>query len=136
VYLWMHLFFLLFVTLVPFSTAIMGRYPDEQLSYIVYGCNLLATGCISYFTWGYATQHHRLVRHDIQPEIVSIVKSRILFAPILSICAILLSFVTIRSSLFLYMLIPPYYIWPRKYDKNWHRPAIAHDHDEDGNPIL
>lgn len=134
--LWLHLFFLLFVTILPFSTALLGRYPSDQLSEIVYGTNLVLIGFLSYTEWWYATLHHRLVVHDIKQDVIDSVKRRILFAPLVSIVAILLSFLSVRFSVLLYIILPPYYIWPRKYDENWHRPAREHDHDASGQPIL
>ena len=129
-FLWMHLCFLFFVTLIPFSTAILGRYPNEQLSYIVYGLNLVFIGSVTYSEWCYATHYHRLVLHTTKDEVVAYVKRRIILAPIVCLIAMLLSYINIVLSLLLFVVIPVYYIWPNTRDENWLRPAKPHDHDE------
>jgi uncharacterized membrane protein len=48
--LWINILFLLFISFLPFPTIIMGRYPFQTLSVVMYGANLLlinATGFAS-----------------------------------------------------------------------------------------
>src|SRR5665213_174487 len=101
--IWQQLLFLLFVSFVPFSTAFLGHYPEAQLSYLVYGANVTLIGLISYRQWCYATLHHRLVRHDIPKTLVTYVKYRILFAPVVCCFAMALSTFSIPLSLVLYL---------------------------------
>ncbi len=42
VFLWINILFLMFVAAVPFSTALLGRYPLERPALFVYGMNLIA----------------------------------------------------------------------------------------------
>lgn len=41
VLLWLNIIFLLFISFMPFPTMMMGRYPNQTLPVVVYGCNLL-----------------------------------------------------------------------------------------------
>jgi uncharacterized membrane protein len=133
--IWQQLLFLLFVSFVPFSTAFLGHYPAEQISYLVYGANVTLIGLISYRQWCYATLHHRLVRHSIPKNLVRYVKYRILFAPVVCCFAMAASAFSIPLSLVLYLIIPLYYVWPRNVDPNWKQEARPHD-DEPEDEVL
>ena len=128
IYAWINVLFLMFISLLPFTSLMLDEYPDEQLSYILYGVNLIAIGCTGYFGWCYATKFHRLTEHSISDTLIASVKRRILVAPLISVLAILLSFFAMRLSLLLYILILPYYIIPGKIDRFWKREAVAHSH--------
>src|SRR5207245_3485331 len=52
--LWLNTLFLLTVGFLPFSTALIGRYPQVQVPVIIYGANIIATsfcilGILSYY---------------------------------------------------------------------------------------
>ncbi len=128
VFSWIHIFFLMLVSLLPFSSALLGHHPTNQIASVLYGVNLISIGLMSYASWSYATQHHRLTVHTIDDELVRSVNRRILIAPIAAIHAILLSFISMTGSLLVYILIVPYYIYPGRVDKFWHHKALPHDH--------
>ena len=128
VFAWINILFLMLISLLPFSSAMLGEHSDVQLSYIMYGTNLIAIGLVSGWSWCYATHHHRLTEHSINPTFVRAVKRRILVGPIVCVLAIIASFFTMRLSLLLYVLILPYYIFPGRIDKIWQREAVPH-HD-------
>lgn len=125
---WLNVIYLMCVSLLPFSAAMLGRYPDMQLAYAIYGINLILIGLNGYAQWCYATKYHRLTTHSISPELVKSVKRRILVAPIVSAIAIAFSFVSMTFSLVLYILLALYYVWPGRVDKFWRQPAVPHTH--------
>ncbi len=127
-FMWMQIFFLLFISVLPFSSSLLGRYPDEQISSIVYGMNMIAVGLMSCLGWRYASHHHRLTSHDLTPSFIRSVTWRILVAPVAALIAILLSFVTMRLSILCYLLVLPYYIIPGRVDRVWRQAAVPHDH--------
>lgn len=127
--LWINIAMLLFASLIPFTTSLMGRYADQEITVLLYGLNLIILGLISYWHWCYATHHHRLVDHNIDDRFILLAKRRILFSPLVCLLAILISFVSIKLSLFLYIIIPPFFILPGKIDQFWHRPAVPHNHE-------
>ena len=127
--LWLHIAFLMLIALLPFSTALLGRYSTLQPAYLFYGLNLIAVGMISYVHWCYATMHHRLTSHTISLSLVRSIKRRILVAPVVSLAAIVVSYFSMPASLLLYLFLPPYYLWPARFDQFWSRPAVAHQHD-------
>ncbi len=125
--LWINLLFLMFIALLPFSAAIMGRYGTEQFAVILYGTHLTILGLINYWNWTYATTHHRLVDHSISNKLVKLTKKRILVTPVASVIALLISFAHPLISLIIFIIIPPFYIIPGGIDRFWHKPAVPHD---------
>ena len=63
--LWITIFFLLFIGLIPFSTALIGEYGDHQISVIIYGINIIIVLSWAYLQWKDATKEHRLVDGDL-----------------------------------------------------------------------
>jgi uncharacterized membrane protein len=128
VFAWINVLFLLLISLLPFSTGLLGQYPAWQIPDMLYGIHLIAIGLVMYAIWCYATQHHRLTAHTIDNALVHNVKTRILVAPVAAVVAIALSFWWITGSLVIYLLILPYYIFPGRIDKFWRQRAVPHSH--------
>jgi uncharacterized membrane protein len=116
------------VSLIPFSTRVLGQYPAERTALVVYGLNLIMVGGFLYAHWWYATHNHRLVGSEIHPEVVRLAKSRILTGPATSILAISVSFVSRRLSLAIFALIPLLYLIPRRIDYHW---LVAREKDSE-----
>lgn len=124
VLLWINILFLLCVAFIPFSTALLGEYPQQPIAVVIYGLNLILIGLVLYAHWWYATADCRLVDHDIDPHVVRVAKQRILIAPVAYTLAILLAFVGTALSLAIYLLVPVLYILPGAVDRHWlRRPA-------------
>lgn len=128
VFLWLNMLFLFLVSLLPFTTGILGRQFDQQPAVLLYGANLVAIGVVAYIAWSYAAYHHRLVDHATPDKVITDVKRRILFAPIICLIAMTVSFVSIPLSLILFLIIPPFYIVPGRVDRFWKREAVPHEH--------
>jgi uncharacterized membrane protein len=123
--IWLNNFFLLFVGLVPLTTALLGRHDLEQVTIVVYGLNLIAVQLFLYSTFWYATVHHHLVDADLDQRVIRSGRRRILLGPCLSTAAILLSFVNPLLSLGVYMLFPVLYIFPGRIDWFWLRQELT-----------
>ena len=87
IFSWIHISFLMFISLLPFSSAFLGRYPDQQIASLVYGINLCAVGLMSYAGWRYASSHHRLTTHRLSDTMIHSVSHRILVAPVAAVVA-------------------------------------------------
>lgn len=125
---WLNILFLMLVSLLPFSSALLGTYSDDQWSFIIYGINLIGIGLSMYASWHYASMHHRLTVHSITPKFIREVKVRIVIAPIFALLAIGLSFVAMKLSLICYLILLPYYIYPGRIDHFWKQAAVPHQH--------
>jgi len=118
-FLWINIFFLMGVSLIPFSTGLLGRFPEDRTALGVYGLNLIMVGGFLYAHWSYATREHRLVQRQISSEVVRQAKYRIMIGPVASILAICASFVSTRLSLAIFAFIPLLYLIPGRIDYHW-----------------
>ena len=118
-FLWINIFFLMGVSLIPFSTGLLGQFPEDRTALGVYGLNLIMVGGFLYAHWSYAARDYRLVERDIDPSVVRLVKYLIVMGPAVSILAICASFVSPRLSLAIFALIPLLYLIPGRIDYQW-----------------
>lgn len=119
--LWINIFFLLWVALVPFSTALLSEYTKHRLAIAVYGGNMIAIGLTLAVHWWYATGKHRHVETDVPPSLVGKAMSRVLMGPLLYFVGIAMSFFSAELSLAIYVLVPVLYILPGRLDIHWGR---------------
>ena len=73
---WIHLTFLLAVTFIPFSTALLDNYINYRLALLVYWLNLLFLGVMLFRSWRYA-QRTGLLKEEVTAEICSATERRI-----------------------------------------------------------
>ena len=113
--LWLTIFYLMVIAFIPFSTALIGTYGDQQISVIIYGINITIALVWPHLQWKYATKKHRLVDSDLDPKIIAKMSRRGIVGLILYPIAIAVSFLNIQASLILFALIPAYYLIPPQY---------------------
>jgi uncharacterized membrane protein len=104
--LWINGFFLLFIGLVPFSTAFLGRYPLQQPAIILYGINFLLLAIM----FRIFTHHVKRNHHDID-IVLKKTSSNGVVPFVIYLCAIASSFLTPYISLILFALMPIFYIY-------------------------
>jgi len=116
VLVWLNIIFLMFVSLFPFSTSMLGQHMDEHIAVLIYGGNLIACIVVRYFLWTYATRNYRLVDSGINPFEVKQTKIMLLtgvgvfiigtglslLSNVVSICvfAAIIVFFIVRTSLY------------------------------------
>jgi len=104
--IWINIFILMFVALMPFTTDIAGDYSGSKLAEILFASNLLILGLLFWANWFYATRDHRLVDPDLDDREIIIGLRRGMVIPIVSLVVILFSFFIPQWSLWLYFSIP------------------------------
>lgn len=114
--LWINILYLMSISFLPFSAALLGTYNTQQVAVVIYGFHLTGIGLISYWHWAYAWHHHLLDAH-LDPRVYRLTMWRILTGPILSVVAICLSFVSLTLSVSVYMLLLLVYILPSRLDR-------------------
>jgi uncharacterized membrane protein len=117
--LWITIFYLMFIALIPFSTSLLGQYADQQISVLIYGVNLTISFCWNYLHWWYATKDHRLVDSNLDPILITLVSRRYFVGIIMFLIAIAVSFININISLIFYLGTPLYYLIPVQKPKSW-----------------
>jgi uncharacterized membrane protein len=109
-YVWIQLAFLLAVTLVPFSTALLARYPTLRLALVEYWLNIVLLGGILWVALEYAFRAH-LFQESEEREVVHLMRGRILIAQSLYAFATALSlFFSTWVSIALIVLIQLNYV--------------------------
>jgi uncharacterized membrane protein len=104
--LWLNIFILIFIVLVPFSTSVSGDYPDVQIAVLLFHLNLLAIGLLFFAHWYYITHAPRLVEPAIDKRSARCGNKKTLVTPVIAAAAIVLSFFSPSNSMFVYLLIP------------------------------
>ena len=123
-FIWLNNIFLLFVGLLPLTTALLGHHPFEQVTIVAYGLNLLAVQVFMFLTLWYATFHHHLVEAGLNDHFIWLGQRRILMGPGFSTAAILVSFLNPVLSLATFMLYPAFFILPGRIDRLWRRQEV------------
>ncbi|MFZ4689213.1 MAG: TMEM175 family protein [Polymorphobacter sp.] len=87
---WLHLAFLAAVSLVPFSTAVLGEFARFHLAMVVYWINIALLGVLLWFVWAHAKRNSMFVE-TWTPEMMAGVERRIVMSQSLYFVAMLVS---------------------------------------------
>ncbi len=109
--IWFNIFYLLFVSFLPFSASLLGKYTFNQTAVVVYGANLMMLVAIHYGMWQHARHHKNLIKENIDKRIDKLVDILGSFAMLAYGLAIVLSFWYLEASLIIYLLVPLPYIF-------------------------
>jgi len=105
-FVWLNILFLMFVALIPFSTALIGEYSIyARLAVMFYGANGFIIMLMLNMMWWYATKNRRLVDKDIREKDIKNVQIRFLLSALLALIAIGLSFINSRFGIAIYIII-------------------------------
>jgi uncharacterized membrane protein len=103
---WISLFFLLFVSILPFSTAFLSEHIQFRFSIGLYWLNIFLLGLVLYIHWTYAIRNNHVSLQEPERAAVSIaIKRRIIVAQALYAIGALLCFVNIYLSIGMIILI-------------------------------
>jgi uncharacterized membrane protein len=103
---WLSLFFLLFVSVLPFTTAFLSEYIDFKFSIGLYWLNIFLLGVILLIHWGYAVRHNYLSLPDEERAIVAkTIRRRIIYAQTFYAISALLCFFSTYLSVLMTILI-------------------------------
>jgi uncharacterized membrane protein len=89
-YTWIHLVFLLSVTLVPFSTQLLARFHWSRIALFVYWLNILVMGSVLLLGAEYAGRRN-LFPKESAPNLLHLVRRRVYGAQALYVLGLLLS---------------------------------------------
>lgn len=114
--LWLNIVFLLSMTWVPFSSALLVRYSDAQVSTVLYALNLIIGGVLLDLIWWYATFNRHLMCDTVKPSLIRSFHSRILTGPAIYLLAIGVSFFSLLAAKILFGIAILYYLVPTAQD--------------------
>jgi uncharacterized membrane protein len=126
-FLWINIGYLLLVSFMPLSTALLGHYPLNRLALFVYGANLLAATLVLALHWHYATTGGRLVAGRLPASVVRLAHRRILGSAGAYAIALLLALLVPVAGLALFLAVPFVNILPFGVDRHL-RPGASRGH--------
>jgi uncharacterized membrane protein len=101
---WLHLSFLLTISLIPFSTGLLAEFITYRIALGIYWLNLLLLGGILFASWRYA-QRAGLLKNEVSAEICSATERRIVFYQIFYAIALLFGLINTYISIVLLILV-------------------------------
>jgi uncharacterized membrane protein len=114
--LWINIFFLMCVALIPFTTSLLQHYADQQLALVIYYGLLIFIGLVAEAMWNYATGGHRLTEPNLDPALVKSMHRRLLLAPAIYLLAIVITFVNVTAAKWIILGVALIYIAPSAVD--------------------
>ena len=113
--LWLNLLFLLFVTLLPFSTNLVSGHSSLQIPVVVYGLNLIAASAISLLQLRYLAKHPTLSHHKLEGPWFANLARRSALPIIISSASIALSFYKPSLAMYAYTFLILFHFLPGKH---------------------
>jgi len=101
---WLNIVFLMFVSLIPFSTALAGKNGFITVTAVIYGVNMLFLFNLGWAIFTFTTGKRRLVEEDIDPNLVRGGKLMGLVYTLIMLPAIGIAFVSPKLSFIIYTL--------------------------------
>lgn len=103
--MWINIFFLMFVAIIPFTTSMMVEYSNNHISIQVYCFNLILLGLILILHWEYGIHNHRLIDDNLNMKEMRFVTKIQLVTPSIFFISGMIAFVDIKlAKMSLYML--------------------------------
>jgi uncharacterized membrane protein len=99
---WLNIVFLMFVSLIPFSTALVGKNGFMKVTAIIYGINMLLLFNLGWATFAFITGKRRLVEEDYDPNVIRGGRLMGLVYTLIMVPAIAIAFVNPSVSFIIY----------------------------------
>ena len=105
-HMWMTIFMLMYICLVPFSASLQSTYATDWLAALIFSSNMLIIGILFLLNWHYATKDHRLVSADISRNDILLGKANTWSFIFVSLVAMVAAFIIPAYSGLFFLLIP------------------------------
>lgn len=105
VLLWLNLFFLMCISLMPWTTDIVDTYRKEPLAIVIFSSTLGAAGLFMLAQWIYACRNGTLTADHVDEKIRRRMQLLILRIPVVAILSIVLAFVNRSLGLWSWLLV-------------------------------
>ena len=103
-FIWLNALFLFFISMLPFSAALLGEHHQYAVAEIVYGANMIMSVGTLGVCWRYAVGDGRLVKDDLPPEFTRVAYSRIRMAVVVYAIGIVISLANPHAGYVMYVL--------------------------------
>lgn len=104
---WISIFFLMLVSLIPFTTALLSEYIHLKLAITIYWLNILLMGVVIYIHWTYAYRKHYITvpAGSDEQTVDLMVRRRVIIAQSLYAAGMLLCFINTYLSIVVIVLV-------------------------------
>lgn len=109
-HIWINILFMLAISFVPVSTALLGQFYRYRLVVVVYAGNMAVAGLLLFWNWWYATRGGRLTVEGVPERVRKAVSVRLLTYAMLFALAMGLSWVSTAVGLAVCVAVPVVYI--------------------------
>jgi uncharacterized membrane protein len=103
-FIWLNALFLFFISMLPFSAALLGEHHQYAIAEIVYGANMIMSVGTLGACGHYAVSDGRLVKDDLSTEFSQVASRRILTAIVVYAIGIAISLVNPHAGYVMYVL--------------------------------
>ena len=102
---WMNIFFLMVISVFPFSTAFLSEYINFKFAVGLYWLNIFLAGVAIFIPWSYACRANLLNEEATSEEAFKAIRNRVIIAQSLYLIAALLCFVNTYLSVAMTILV-------------------------------
>jgi uncharacterized membrane protein len=103
--LWLNGLFLMAVAFLPFPSALLGEYGDQQLVVAIYAGSMAVTRLLLSAVWWYASIGRRLIVSDLDPGLIKAHHVRGVVIPLIFLISIGISFFSVRAAIYSWVLL-------------------------------
>ncbi len=103
--LWLNGLFLMAVAFLPFPSALLGEYGDQQLVVAIYAGSMAVTRLLLSAVWWYASMGRRLISSDLDPGLIRAHHVRGVVIPLIFLISIGISFFSVRAAIYSWVLL-------------------------------
>ena len=104
--LWLTMLGLLFITLIPVATAIVGRFPGEPLAVATFSANSFFQALVTWLFWSYVVRNQQQFASNTDPRLLAITTQVWLIIAVGWLISILLGFVNVNIAYATWILWP------------------------------
>ena len=104
--LWLTILSLLFITLIPAATAIVGRFPGEELAVACFSANSFLQAMTVWLFWAYVVRNQKQFASNSEPRLLAITSQVWLVIAIGWLVSIPLSFVNVYIAYAAWIILP------------------------------
>jgi uncharacterized membrane protein len=106
VHIWITVLYLMFIALVPFSAALVNKFPGDEVSELFLSGNVFIIGVLNYLSWSYLARHKALLEGALSENQIAKEKKKIMLMPIVSMLAMASAFIYPHASAYILLLAP------------------------------
>lgn len=103
--LWLNIFVMLFVVLIPFSVTLMNDHSSDLAAEVFFNSNLLVLSSLLAFNWRHSVKKG-FIEQAGEEKHIALVSRKMLYAPAIALLALVVAFFYPGWSTLVYLLIP------------------------------